>query len=109
AEEQERIKGCLECEMEFRNGLQVHLDFYNELLVNRYAPKQVKYWQSVRKERDLLQKKLNESIMKGKFPQLEQDEKWIEQHRTLQENFKQAVEKRDEQGLRDILPLLIEH
>src|SRR5690625_1672807 len=69
AEEMHEVKSCLQCEMKIKSELKVHLDFYNEMLVHRYAPTKVDYWRSVRSERDLLHKKIKAS---GKFPYLKE-------------------------------------
>lgn len=107
AEEVEDTKNCLQYEMEIRNAIKVHADFYHEMLVHRYAPAELKYWQSVRSERDLLHKKLKEA---AQFPYLkEKDERWEKKHRKLQEAFKKAVERRDETEIRKLLPQIIKH
>ncbi|NEU29576.1 hypothetical protein GN156_02090 [bacterium LRH843] len=110
AEETEQVKNCFQCEMELRNELKVHLDFYYEMLVNRYAPNELEHWRKVRGERDLVQKKLSEHKRNGKLQSTGvMEEEWIKTHRDIQNRFKMAVEKRNEDQLRVLLPIIVEH
>lgn len=108
--EQEQERNCHQCEMEVRNELKVHLDYYYEMLVEKYAPTKSEKWQDVRNERDLLQKKLKEAKQRGELSSEKTiDKGWIEEHRNLQQLFNAAVEKRDENQLQQLLPQMIEH
>lgn len=110
AEETEQVKDCFQCEMELKNEIKVHLDFYYEMLVNRYAPHELEHWRKIRSERDLLQKKLSELERNGKVQfTSERDEEWVSNHRDIQNKFKMVVEKRDEEQLRILLPKILEN
>ncbi|TWI55927.1 hypothetical protein [Halalkalibacter nanhaiisediminis] len=108
--EQEQERNCHQCEMKVRNELKVHLDYYYEMLVEKYAPTKSEKWQDVRNERDLLQKKLKEAKQRGELSSEKMiDKEWMEEHRNLQQLFNAAVEKRDENQLQQLLPQMIEH
>ncbi len=53
--------------MKVRNELKVHLDFYYEMLIEKYVPEQSEKWQEIRTERDLLHKKLKEAKQRGEL------------------------------------------
>ncbi|WP_332632298.1 hypothetical protein [Halalkalibacter flavus] len=97
-------------QQEINKELKVHLDYYYELLAEKYAPNELEKWKEIRSERDLLQKKLKEAKQKG---ELENggaiDNEWIEQHKEITDAFNAAIEKRDEEQLRKLLPQLFDH
>lgn len=109
AEEINEEQSCQQCEMQVRKEVKVHLDFYYELLAEKYAPDELEKWREIRKERDLLRKKLNEAKKRGEIEQESSiGDEWLEKHRQLQESFRLAVEKRDEEQLRSLLPKLFD-
>ncbi|WP_100404735.1 hypothetical protein [Bacillus solitudinis] len=98
---------CKHCVMEARKHVEVHLDYYYELLAEKYAPNEVEKWQTIRKERDLLRKKVKEMKKRGELQdRLEKKSEWFKQHKELQILFKDAIEKRDEKAIKASLPQL---
>ncbi|WP_062048245.1 hypothetical protein [Bacillus sp. JCM 19034] len=99
-----------ECEMQFHQNYHVHLDFYYDLLAEKYAPEQVDQWKEIKKERDLLKKKWKEAKKRGELDRNDLfNSEWIEKHRNIQEKFTKAVEKRDANEIQEIFPKLIAH
>ena len=84
---------------------QIHMNMYYELLAEKYAPEKVKVWQDIQNER----KKLKESL-KGEIAQKKEKLKpWYEEHKELQKQFAEAIEQRDEQRIKELLPKVIDH
>ncbi|KGA97882.1 hypothetical protein AJ85_04515 [Alkalihalobacillus alcalophilus ATCC 27647 = CGMCC 1.3604] len=89
----------------------VHLDYYYELLAQKFAPEQVEKWNEIRQQRKVLMKQWREH-QKHKDDDLnEHTEKgeWKEAHKELLQKFNEAVELRDEAKIKKILPQLFEH
>ncbi|ARK31373.1 hypothetical protein [Halalkalibacter krulwichiae] len=90
--------------------LRIHLDFYYELLANKYDSADVEKWKEIRSERDLLQKRLKEAKQKGELQNGQVVEKtWLDRHAKLQSAFTTAVEKRDEEQIGALLPQIFDH
>ncbi|MDT8862551.1 hypothetical protein N0O92_20305 [Alkalihalobacillus sp. MEB130] len=101
---------CQHEQQEMNQELKVHLDFYYELLAEKYAPDEIEKWKEIRSERDLLQKKLKEAKQKGELENGEAiDKTWVDEHKKLTDAFNAAIEKRDEEQLRTIMPKLFDH
>ncbi|KHF39518.1 hypothetical protein [Halalkalibacter okhensis] len=101
---------CGHEQQEIDKDLKVHLDFYYELLAEKFAPSEIERWKEIRSERDLLQKKLKEAKQKGELENGEAiDKEWIEKHKEITIAFNSAVEKRDEGELSTVIPQLFEH
>ncbi|WP_088104747.1 hypothetical protein [Halalkalibacter urbisdiaboli] len=91
--------------------MQVHMDFYHELLAEKYAPNHTEEWHEIRKERDLLRKKINEAKKRGELVNEHKNEDFkafFEKHKQLQVDFRDAVEKRDDEKIKQLLPQLFE-
>ncbi|MFC0561591.1 hypothetical protein [Halalkalibacter alkalisediminis] len=101
----QKEEACCEHDQAISKELKVHLDFYYELLAEKYAPDQIEKWKEIRVERDLLQKKLKEAKQRGELENGQTvDKTWLDKHAELQNAFNNAVEKRDEDKLKEILP-----
>jgi hypothetical protein len=90
-------------------ALKPHFDFYYLLLAEKYAPKYVKVWKEVVKEREDLLSKSKELISEGKEIGDYYDEDWSNTHSEIQKKFLEAVEKQAEDSLKEIVPRVIEH
>lgn len=99
--EEERPWPCAE-------GINDHIDYYYELLAEKNLPHEVKKWQDIRKERDLLLKTINEAQKRELLAESEQAKEWAKQHQQLQKAFLEAVKKRDDQQISRILAELFE-
>ncbi|WP_017727040.1 hypothetical protein [Halalkalibacterium ligniniphilum] len=101
---------CHDCFKKYHQAFQEHLDFYYELLAEKYAPKDVARWNELRNERGMLMKQMAEAQKRGvKWKKPELDEKLKEQHVTLQQQFQEAVKMRDTKKLETVLPQLLDH
>ncbi|GAE36636.1 hypothetical protein [Halalkalibacter akibai] len=108
-EDKKEEEGC-EHDKGISKDLKVHLDYYYELLADKYAPDQIGKWKDIRVERDLLQKKLKEAKQRGELENGQAvDKTWLDKHSELQSVFNAAVEKRDEEQLKIVLPQLFDH
>ncbi|KMK77014.1 hypothetical protein [Alkalihalobacillus pseudalcaliphilus] len=87
----------------------IHMDYYFELLAEKYAPEQVDTWNEIRKQRKVLMKQWHEKKKDKKYEQLKKDSTWKKEHNDLQEEFEKAVEIRDEAKIKELLPKLFEH
>lgn len=86
-----------------------HFNFYYELLAEKYAPKHVKVWHDVINERDALMKKYRQLAKEGKEIGNFYDETWLKTHSDMQQKFLEAVEKRDDATLKNIVSQVIDH
>ncbi|OIJ16900.1 hypothetical protein BKP37_04355 [Anaerobacillus alkalilacustris] len=89
--------------------IRAHFNFYYQLLAEKYAPKHVKVWNNVMKDRDALIKKFKELKKDGKELDNFYDETWLKEHNEIQQQFLEAVEKRDDEILKVIVPQIIDH
>ncbi len=94
--------------LEFK-ALRPHLHFYYQLLAEKYAPDQVKGWTEVIKEREVLFKKYRELAKSGKINGKFYDETWLKTHSEIQQQLLDAVQKRDENALKNIVPKMLDH
>ncbi|RXI99541.1 hypothetical protein DS745_15110 [Anaerobacillus alkaliphilus] len=90
-------------------AIRPHFNFYYQLLAEKYAPKHVKVWNDVISEREALIKKYRELAKSGKEIGNFYDETWLKVHSDIQKQFLEAVEKRDDQALKNIVPQVIDH
>lgn len=90
-------------------SIRPHFNYYYQLLAEKYAPKHVKVWNEVTKDREALYKKYKELKKEGKELDKFYDEEWLNKHKDIQKQFLEAVEKRDEEALKEIVPLVIDH
>lgn len=90
-------------------AIRPHFNFYYQLLAEKYAPKHVKVWNEVIAEREALIKKYRELAKSGKEIGDFYDEAWLKAHGDLQKHFLEAVEKRDDAALQNIVPQVIDH
>lgn len=93
--EEERPWPCAE-------GINDHIDYYYELLAEKNRPHEVERWQNIKKERDLLLKAINEAQKRELLAESKQKE-WAAQHEKLQKSFLEAVKKRDEEQISQLL------
>ncbi|WP_332695927.1 hypothetical protein [Halalkalibacter lacteus] len=101
---------CCQHEKEVAKELKVHLDFYYELLAEKFAPNELEKWKEIRSERDLLQKKLKEAKQRGELENGEAiDKAWLDRHSELHDSFNVAVKKRDEVQLGQLIPQIFDH
>ncbi|MCK0472526.1 hypothetical protein [Halalkalibacter sp. APA_J-10(15)] len=99
-----------ECAMKFHKEFHVHLDYYYDLLAEKFAPEHLDQWKEIKKERDLLKKKWKEAKKRGDVEKGDLfNQKWLEEHEKIQEQFSNAVEKRDIEAIQDVLPKLFSH
>ncbi|MGO4887031.1 hypothetical protein ACJ2A9_04670 [Anaerobacillus sp. MEB173] len=90
-------------------AISVHMDYYYQLLAQKHAPNTEKTWQEIRKERDLIDKKLKEATQQGKLLHAETiDKEWLDKHGELQKEFTKAIKKQDGEKIKEILPQLFE-
>lgn len=88
----------------------VHLDMYYELLAEKYAPDQLEQWNEIRKEREMIKKRLKEAEKRGEILHGEKlDQEWLEKHKELQIKFSAAVEKREEKEIKMLIELVFLH
>ncbi|WP_227938431.1 hypothetical protein [Alkalihalobacillus deserti] len=107
--EDKKEETCWEHEQGISKKLKVHLDFYYELLAEKYAPNEIEQWKEIRVERDLLQKKLKEAKQRGELENGQAvDKSWLDKHAELQKAFNNAIEKRDDEQLKTILPQMFD-
>ncbi|OIJ20332.1 hypothetical protein BKP45_09715 [Anaerobacillus alkalidiazotrophicus] len=89
--------------------IRAHFNFYYQLLAEKYAPKHVKVWNNVMQDRDALIKKFKELKKDGIELDNFYDETWLKEHNEIQHQFLEAVEKRDDEILKVIVPQIIDH
>ncbi|GAE24627.1 hypothetical protein JCM9140_569 [Halalkalibacter wakoensis JCM 9140] len=107
---EEEEQECCQQDEQIKKELKVHFDFYYELLAEKYAPDEIEKWKDIRSERDLLLKKLKEAKQKGELENGEAiDKEWIAKHKEITDSFHTAIEKRDEEQVRLLLPKLFDH
>ncbi|MET3507616.1 hypothetical protein [Halalkalibacter oceani] len=94
--EEERPWPCAE-------GINDHIDYYYELLAEKNQPHEVERWQNIKKERDLLLKAINEAQKRELLAESKQEKEWAAQHEKLQKSFLEAVKKRDEEQISQLL------
>jgi hypothetical protein len=108
--EDKKDETCCDHEKGISKELKIHLDFYYELLADKYAASEIEKWKDIRVERDLLQKKLKEAKQRGELENGQAvDKTWLDRHTELQTSFNSAVEKRDEEQLQTLLPQIFDH
>lgn len=90
-------------------AIRPHFNFYYQLLAEKFAPKHVKIWNEVIKDREALLKKYRELAKEGKEVGNFYDEEWLKAHNDIHQQFLIAVEKRDENALKTIVPQVIDH
>jgi hypothetical protein len=90
-------------------AIRPHFDFYYQLLAEKYAPKHVKVWNEIIKDREALLKKYRELTKSGKDVGNFYDEEWLKVHNEIHKQFLVAVEKRDDEALKTIVPKVIDH
>ncbi|MBU8907758.1 hypothetical protein [Desertibacillus haloalkaliphilus] len=93
--------------MHTHENFSIHLNLYYQLLAEKFAPEYVDVWQEINKERELIRKKLQEAKKKGEL--LHGDvvgEEWLKKHESLQTEFTNAVQKQDDQELKELIPKL---
>lgn len=90
-------------------AIRPHFNFYYQLLAEKYAPKHVRIWNEVIKDREALLKKYRELAKEGKEVGNFYDEEWLKAHNDIHQQFLIAVEKRDEIALKTIVPQVIDH
>lgn len=90
-------------------AIRPHFNFYYQLLAEKYAPKHVKVWNEVIKDREALLKKYRELTKEGKEVGEFYDENWLKTHQDIHQQFLAAVEKRDDDALKTVVPLVIDH
>jgi hypothetical protein len=90
-------------------AIKPHFNFYYQLLAEKYAPKHVKVWNEVIREREALFKKYRELSKSGKDIGNFYDEDWLKAHNDIHQKFLAAVEKRDDDALKMIVPQVIDH
>ncbi|TMW73727.1 hypothetical protein [Alteribacter natronophilus] len=87
-----------------------HLNFYYELLIERYEPAMKEEWLMIVQELETLIKKYREMKKEGKLKDKDfhnQDDKWKMKHQDVQEQFLKAVKERNDEAIRAILPDLV--
>lgn len=92
-----------------QKAIRPHFNFYYQLLAEKYAPKHVSVWNEVLKDREGLFKKYKELKKAGKEVDNLYDEAWKKEHGEIQQLFLEAVEKRDDTKLKEMVPRLIDH
>lgn len=90
-------------------AIRPHFDFYYQLLAEKYAPKHVKVWNEIIKEREGLLKKYRELVKSGKDVVNFYDEEWLKVHNEIHKQFLVAVQKRDDDVLKTVVPQVIDH
>ncbi|MBU9724089.1 MULTISPECIES: hypothetical protein [Bacillaceae] len=114
AEEPEEDVAEAECEnkedvIHRHKAIQTHIQFYYELLIDKYKPELKEEWKEVISEREVILKKMKEMQKEG----LDLDysaisEEWKEKHQKYHEAFLEAVKTRDDEKIRELLPKLLE-
>lgn len=90
--------------------MKIHINMYYELLAEKYAPDQVKLWQDIQKEQANLKAQIKEAKEKGELDSLKDKMKpWFKEHKEIQKQFTEAIEKRNEKQIKKLLPEIISH
>ena len=106
----QKEEACCGHEQGLSKEFKMHLDYYYELLAEKYAPDQIEKWKEIRVERDLLHKKLKEAKQRGELENGQAvDKTWLDKHAEIQSAFNNAIEKRDEEKVKEILPQMFAH
>lgn len=87
----------------------VHIDYYYELLTEKYAPDLVDEWKVISKDQQEMMSKLKEDKdKKAEFKKNLKDKSWYKRHKELEKEFTKAVKNRDENALKEIMPKVID-
>lgn len=92
-----------------KKAVRPHFNFYYQLLAEKYAPNYVKVWDEVLKDREAIFKNYKELKKAGKEVEPPYDDAWLKKHSEVHQQFVDAVEKRDEASLKEMVPKVIEH
>lgn len=92
-----------------KKAIRPHFNFYYQLLAEKYSPKYVKVWNEVLKDREALHKQYKQLKKEGKELDKFYDEAWLKEHGGIQKEFLEAVEKRDDEALKEVVPRMIDH
>ncbi|MBU9714700.1 hypothetical protein [Evansella tamaricis] len=103
-----------ECEMNQdikhrHKDMWIHIQFYYELLLDKYHPELKTEWKEIMRERETILKKWKELKKEGKeFDHSMISEEWKEKHQQYHEAFLEAVKIRDDEKIKSLLPKLLE-
>ena len=87
-------------------AIKPHLYFYLELLFEKYTPELKVEWQEVQREKEAINKKMKEMKKEGTTREDPiNNREWKKKHEEFQEEFLNAVKKRDEESLINLLPV----
>lgn len=90
-------------------AIKAHIKFYYELLIEKYRPDLMEEWMEVSREKEAILKKMKELKKEGKeFNEPMVSEDWKEKHSNYHEQFLTAVETRDDEKLKALLPALLQ-
>jgi len=90
--------------------IDIHVTMYYHLLAQKFSPYQVKVWDEIKQEQNILKKKIEELHKAGALLHGDKVEHtWIERHQQLQRALTKAVKEYDEEALKEILPKIFEH
>ncbi|WNF37856.1 hypothetical protein RJD24_05250 [Bacillaceae bacterium IKA-2] len=92
-----------------KKAIRPHFNFYYQLLAEKYAPNHVKVWNEVIQDREALHKQFKELKKSGKELDNFYDEAWLKEHGEIHQVFLEAVEKRDDAALKELVPRVIDH
>lgn len=89
--------------------MKAHINFYYELLIDKYRPDLKEEWIEITREKEAILKKIKEMKKEGKELELPAiTEEWKEKHSYYHEQFLEAVERRDDEKLKSLLPALLQ-
>ncbi|ADU30000.1 hypothetical protein [Evansella cellulosilytica] len=90
-------------------AMRVHIDYYYELLINKYRPELMEDWKESVRDRDAILKKIKELSKEGAdLTSLQPTEQWKTKHEEYQESFLEAIKNRDNEKIKTILPLFLQ-
>lgn len=86
-------------------AIKPHIEYYHELLIERFTPDRLEEWKDVVRERHQIIKKVRQDKGEG---EIEWNDGLREKYETLHKKFSEAVKARDEEELKRIIPSLID-
>ncbi|WP_096188496.1 hypothetical protein [Evansella halocellulosilytica] len=97
-------------EISYRHeAIRPHIEFYYELMIEKYHPELKEEWKETLRERETILKKLKEVQKEGKSYDHEQmNEEWLNKHQKTHQQLLNAVKKRDGEAIKALLPKIID-
>ncbi|UCZ54630.1 hypothetical protein LGQ02_07725 [Bacillus shivajii] len=108
SEENDFCENCHEKISYEHQVIRPHMEYYFELLLDKYSPDLKEEWTEVLRERESILKKLKQMKKEGKLKEHPSpSERWYEKHGQIHDQFLNAVKKRDDETITQLLPQLL--